>query len=139
MPLCGFKPDMVKGNNLYLKGLLEATLERDSEPKKAIQKETKEICLFIESLKEMYKNPEYTKKRRAKFIYGIAILSQAFFEEAVELSENENMPMVDACQIVIDKTSNFLEEIENEHQKLKKIFSPAETMKKSVEWINDNA
>ena len=139
MPLCGFKPDMVKGNSIYLKGLLDATLERDENPRIAIEKETKEIELFINALKKIYGRPEYAGKRKSKFIYGIAILSQAFFEEAVELSESENIHIEEACECVMKDAGEFLKDIEDEHQRLKKIYTPEETMIRAVKWIDENA
>ena len=138
MGLCGFKPDMVKGNGIYLRGVLEATLERHADPKEAIKIEIGELHLFMNAFKETYGQPEYAKKRKAQMIYGIAVITLAFFEELIEVSDRENISIEEASKIIIPEGARFLEEIENLHQSLKKNNRPKETMDKIVAWIDEH-
>ena len=138
MALCGFKPDMIKGNGIYLKGVLEATLERHPDAKQAILIEIGELNLFIDSLKETFEKPEYASKRRAQMIYGIAIITLSFFEELIEVSDEQNISIEEASNIIIPNTASFMEEIENLHQSLKQKHTPKDTMDKVVAWINEN-
>ena len=138
MPLCGFKPEMIRGNGIYLQGVLDATLERHENPKEAIKIEISELHLFVNSIKETYSSPEYAKKRKAQMIYGIAVITLAFFEELIELSDRKNISIAEASKIIIAEDARFLEDIENLHQKLKKIYAPKDTMDKVVQWIDEN-
>jgi hypothetical protein len=138
MALCGFKPDMVRGNSIYLKGVLEATLERDANPKQAILIEIGELHLFMNAFKDVYEQPEYAEKRRAQMIYGIAIITLAFFEEVVAMSDSKNISIEEAGKTIIEADGKFLEDIEDLHQSLKKNNQPKETMEKVVVWVNEN-
>jgi hypothetical protein len=138
MGLCGFKPDMVRGNGIYLQGVLKATLERHPDPKQAIQIEIGELHLFMNAFKDMYGEPEYAKKRKAQMIYGIAVITLSFFEELIEISNRQNISIEEASKIIIPETARFLEEVENLHQSLKKNNRPKETMDKIVQWIDEN-
>lgn len=138
MGLCGFKPDMVRGNGIYLQGVLEATLERHPDPKEAIKIEIGELHLFMNAFKDTYGEPEYAKKRKAQMIYGIAVITLAFFEDLIEVSDSQNISIEEASKIIIPETARFLEEVENLHQRLKKNNKPKETMDKIVAWIDEN-
>jgi uncharacterized protein YicC (UPF0701 family) len=141
MPLCGFNEKMIEGIATFSEGLFEATIERGNakgvDNKTAIETEIDEISIFIEALKSKYKTPDNVTKKMAEMIYGIAVFSGALFQSAMNKSKNGNELEVSFYEQV-KNISKFLEDLENKHQELKKMYAPKETMKKAVDWIDNN-
>jgi hypothetical protein len=141
MPLCGFNQKMIDGIAAFSEGLMEATLKRGEENKldasHAIKTEVTEIALFIERLKEKYGTAVNTPKKMAEMIYGIAVFGGALFE-ATLAEANSNKNLRSTFDRKVKEISEFLERVEAKHQELKRSNSPAETMRKAVEWIDEN-
>lgn len=142
MPLCGFNKKMITGIVIFSEGLFEATIERGLENKvddlTAVKREVREIDLFIKSLHNQYRTPEDTAKKMAEMIYGIAVFSGSLFESTLAHNGHSTVDLKETFENQVKKLSEFLERLENKHQELKKINTPEETMKKAVQWIDEN-
>jgi hypothetical protein len=139
MPLCGFNPKMVEGLRLFSVGLMEATLERGRSKQQAdafaIDVEVSEIELFLDEMETMFGRDREMSNEVARMIAGVALFSQGFLRRvrAAAPEENSDLSIVsDRCSAEI---ANLLDELEIKHQELKVRFSAAETMRRSVEWI----
>lgn len=73
-----------------------------------------------------------------KMVRGIAIFAEGLFEATLQRAKDEGKSIEDAFNDEVKEISLFLEALENKHQELKKNHSPKETMKKAVEWIDEN-
>ena len=142
MPLCGFNKQMIDGIVIFSQGLFEATIERGVQNKvddlTAVKREVHEIDLFIKSLHDKYGKPEDATKKMAEMIYGIAVFAGGLFKSTVAHNGHSKVDLKGTFEKQVKKVSEFLEQLENEHQELKKTNTPEETMKKAVQWIDDN-
>lgn len=142
MPLCGFNKKMIHGLSIFSQGLFEATLERGEQNNvdsiTAVQIEVKEIDLFIKALQEKYGTPENTSKKMAEMIYGVAVFAGGLFDSTLALNGDSKSDLKHIFEKQVKKVSEFLEQLENKHQELKKANSPENTMLKAVQWIDQN-
>jgi hypothetical protein len=142
MPLCGFNKKMIEGIVVFSEGLFEATIERGRQNKvddlAAIKTEVQEIDLFIKALQAKYGLTVETSKKMAEMIHGIAVFSSGLFESTLAKNGQAKADLKKTFDQQVKKISDFLEQLENEHQRLKKINTPDQTMIKAVEWIDDN-
>lgn len=142
MPLCGFNRKMIDGIIIFSEGLFEATIERGRQNKvddlTAVKTEVEEIDLFIKALQAKYGLTVETSKKMAEMIHGIAIFSGGLFESTLAQNGHAKADLKKAFDQQVKKISDFLEQVENEHQRLKKTNTPEQTMVKAVKWIDDN-
>jgi alanyl-tRNA synthetase len=142
MPLCGFNKKMIDGIVTFSEGLFEATIERGRKNNvnslNAVKTEVEEIDLFIKALQAKYGITVETSKKIAEMIYGIAIFSGSLFESTLSQNGHAKADLKKAFDRQVRKISEFLEQLENKHQELKKTNSPQQTMVKAVQWIDDN-
>jgi hypothetical protein len=73
-----------------------------------------------------------------KMIRGIAIFAEGLFEATLERANEKGVNIETSFRNEVHDISEFLNALENEHKKLKAANSPRETMKKIVEWIDEN-
>jgi hypothetical protein len=142
MPLCGFNKKMIDGIVTFSEGLFEATIERGRQNKvndlTAIKTEVEEIDLFIKALQAKYGITVETSKKIAEMIYGVAVFSGSLFESTLSQNGHAKADLKNAFDQQVKKISEFLEQLENKHQELKKTNTPQQTMVKAVQWIDDN-
>lgn len=142
MPLCGFNQKMIEGIVTFSEGLYEATLEigrqNHVDGLAAVKTEVQEIDLFIKALQEKYGMTVETSKKMAEMIYGIAVFSGSLFESTLSQNGHATANLKTAFDQRVKKISEFLEQLENKHQELKKTNTPEQTMVKAVQWIDDN-
>lgn len=142
MPLCGFNQKMIEGIATFSEGLFEATIERGQQNNvnslTAIKTEVQEIDLFIKALQEKYGMTVETSKKMVEMIYGIAVFSSGLFESTLSQNGHAKADLKAAFDQRVKKISEFLEQLENKHQELKKTNTPEQTMVKAVQWIDDN-
>lgn len=74
----------------------------------------------------------------AKMIHGIAIFSEGLFEATLERANEQRIDIATAFKAEVKEIGLFLEALENKHQELRRVFPPAETMAKAVDWIEQN-
>jgi hypothetical protein len=142
MPLCGFNKKMIEGITLFSQGLFEATIERGRQNKvsdlSAVTTEAHEIDLFLKALKARYASPEDTQKRIAQMIYGIAVFSSALFDSTLSQNGHAETDFKSTFDAEVERITVFLEQLELQHQELKKTNSPEQTMIKAAKWIDQN-
>ena len=142
MPLCGFNQKMIEGIATFSEGLYEATIERGrrEHPNSlaAVKTEVEEIDLFIKALQEKYGMTVETSKKMAEMIYGIAVFSGGLFESTLSRNGHAEADLKCAFDQQVRRISQFLEQLENKHQELKKSNTPEQTMVKAVQWIDAN-
>lgn len=142
MPLCGFNKKMIEGIATFSEGLFEATIERGQQHNvneiAAVETEVQEIGLFIKALQDKYGITVETSKKMAEMIHGIAVFSGALFEQTLSQNGRTKADLKGTFDKQVKNISEFLEQLENKHQELKKTNTPQQTMVKAVQWIDDN-
>jgi len=142
MPLCGFNPKMVEGIETFSEGLFEATIDRGHQNKvsdsSAVQTELAEIKLFLQALEEKFGRFDAGDgNSRAEIIYGIALFAHGLFKSTMEQNNDERLIAKD-YDSTVQRVGRFLEQLEGEHQRLKKDNPPEVTMRKAAEWVSKN-
>lgn len=72
-----------------------------------------------------------------KMIDGIVVFAQGLFEATIARAKENGVSIEEAFKQEVRDMTLFLEALENKHQELKRAHSPHETMRKVVEWIDD--
>ncbi len=72
-----------------------------------------------------------------RMITGIAIFAEGLFEATLDRAKENNIDIDTAFKKEVKDITEFLNALENEHQKLKAEYAPNETMEKIVKWIDD--
>jgi hypothetical protein len=143
MPLCGFNPKMVEGIETFSEGLFEATIERGREnnvsDSSAVQTELAEIRLFLEALEKKFGRIDTCNgSSGAEMIYGIALFAHGLFKTTMENNSDERQ-LATEYNSNVQRVGQFLEQLESEHQRLKKNNPPEVTMRKAAEWVAENS
>lgn len=73
-----------------------------------------------------------------KMIRGIAIFAEGLFEATLERANEKGVDIETSFRNEVRDITEFLNALENEHQKLKITNPPRETMQKIVKWIDEN-
>jgi hypothetical protein len=73
-----------------------------------------------------------------KMIHGITIFSEGLFEATLQRANEQNIDLQTAFRAEVEEIGLFLEALESKYQELKKTNSAEETMRKAVQWIDQN-
>jgi hypothetical protein len=141
MPLCGFNQKMIDGIRIFSEGLMDATLERGVKngltEMGACRIEVRDIDLFKSALKQTFGLPDECDSLRSQMVYGIAVFSDALLRNSMKWSADEaNIRSVLSKEI--ESVTDFLQRLEDEHQRLKLFSSPDETALGAAHWMRLN-
>ena len=131
---------MVRGLVMFGNGLYDATHQRAAEQRisidEAFENEVAEMESFLRELVRVSRtNGDSSNGDMTTMIHGIAIFVAKLFESTLARAHKEGKPLSATFKRRLRDMGRFLDALENEHQALKRRYSPRQTIARTVKWI----